>query len=54
MFQFCENDLSDPIGYGIPDDYDSDTKVLDTKKAKIGKVFKTPGQQCHYNYDFGD
>ena len=54
LFQFCENDLTDPIGYGIPDNYDSDTKVFDAKKVKISKVFKVPGQQYHYVYDFGD
>ena len=54
LFQFCEKDLGDPAGYGIPDDFDSDTKVLDAKKTKMIKIFKAPGQRYHYIYDFGD
>jgi len=54
LFQFCEKDLTDPMGYGIPDDFDSDTKVFDAKKNKISKILKKPGQQYHYIYDFGD
>ncbi|MHA4809561.1 plasmid pRiA4b ORF-3 family protein [Flavitalea flava] len=54
LFQFCEKDLSDPIGYGIPDDFDSDTEIFDAKKTKMIKVFKTLGQQYYYIYDFGD
>jgi hypothetical protein len=56
LFQFCEKDLSDAMGYGIPDDLDSDTEteVVDAKKTKMNKVFKKAGQKYHYIYDFGD
>src|SRR5882757_6746644 len=54
LFQFCEKDLSDSIGYGIPDDLDSDTgtDVVDAKKTKMSKIFKNAGQKYHYVYDF--
>src|SRR5882724_1679106 len=54
LFQFCETDLSDATGYGIPYDQDSDTVVVDARKTKIAKVFKKEGQSYHYIYDFGD
>jgi len=54
LFQFCVRDLSDAIGYGIPDDLDSDTKIVDAKKTKINKIFKKAGQKYYYIYDFGD
>src|ERR1700694_2215650 len=54
LFQFCEKDLSDAIGYGIPDDLDSDTEIVDAKKTKVSKIFKKAGQKYHYIYDFGD
>ncbi len=56
LYQFCEKDLSDSIGYGIPDDLDSDTgtDVVDAKKTKMSKIFKKAGQKYHYVYDFGD
>ena len=46
--------MSDAIGYGIPDDLDADTEIVDAKKTKMSKVFKKAGQQYHYIYDFGD
>lgn len=54
LFQFCERDLSDAIGYGVPGDFDSETEVLDAKKTKMSKILKKPGQQYYYIYDFGD
>jgi hypothetical protein len=56
LFQFCENELSDPVGYGIPSDLDEETntKVFEAKKTKISKIFKTHGKEYHYVYDFGD
>jgi hypothetical protein len=56
LFQFCEKDLSDAIGYGIPDDLDADTgtEIIDAKKTRMSKVFKKAGQKYHYIYDFGD
>lgn len=54
LFQFCEKDLSDTIGYGIPDDLDSDTKVVEAKRTKMSKIFKKVRQKYHYIYDFGD
>jgi Plasmid pRiA4b ORF-3-like protein len=56
LFQFCEKDLSDSIGYGIPDDLDSETNtvVIDAKKTKMDKIFTKDGQKYNYIYDFGD
>jgi hypothetical protein len=54
LFQFCEKDLSGSIGYGIQDDLDSDTEIVDARKTKMTQIFKKPGQKYHYIYDFGD
>jgi hypothetical protein len=54
LFQFCEKSLSDAIGYGIPDNFDSDAKIADAKKTKMSKIFKKAGQVYQYIYDFGD
>ena len=56
LFQFCEKDLSDAIGYGIPHDLDADTgtKIVEAKKTKMSKIFKRTGQKFQYIYDFGD
>jgi hypothetical protein len=54
LFQFCENDLTDRVGYGVPYDQDSGAEIIDARKTRISKVFKSPGQQYCYIYDFGD
>ena len=56
LFQFCERDLSDAIGYGIPDELgaDTETEIVDAKKTRMSKIFKKAGQKYHYIYDFGD
>jgi len=54
LFQFCEKDLSDAIGYSVPYEEDSNTEIIDAKKTKMSKIFAKPGQKYHYIYDFGD
>ena len=56
LFQFCEKDLSDAIGYGIPHDLDEDTntKIVEAKNTKMSNIFKRAGQEFYYIYDFGD
>jgi len=50
LFQFCENELTDRVGYGVPYIQDPDPEIIDARKARIGKVFKKPGQQyCYMN-----
>ncbi len=54
LFQFSPQDfMTDKTGYGIPDPHD-EIKVKDARKALITSVFKKPGQQFLYVYDFGD
>lgn len=54
LFQFCYKNLSDAIGYGVPDVLDPDSEIFDAKSTKMSKVFKSIGQQYIYIYDFGD
>ena len=54
LFEFCEKDLPDAIVYGIPDDQDSATEIVDAKKTKMSRVFKNAGQKYSYIYDFGN
>jgi hypothetical protein len=54
LFQFCEKDLTDGIGYGIPYDLDTDTEIIDARKTKLSRIFKKPGDHYQYVYDFGD
>jgi hypothetical protein len=32
VFQFCENELSDPVGYGTPGDGEAETKIIDARR----------------------
>ena len=53
LFQFCENDIMDKNGIGIPDD-EYDTNIKDAHKVKIKTVFKKRGDRYVYIYDLGD
>ncbi|WP_431213847.1 plasmid pRiA4b ORF-3 family protein [Puia sp. P3] len=54
LFQFCEKDLTDATGYGVPYGLDTDTEIIDARRTKISRIFKKPGDQYYYIYDFGD
>jgi Plasmid pRiA4b ORF-3-like protein len=54
LFQFSQQDfMADKLCYGLPDPY-GELKFKDARQAAIKTVFKSPGQQYLYVYDFGD
>src|SRR6202035_467586 len=53
LFQFCEGDILDDNIIGIPDPMDEKT-IRNAAKIKISSIFKQPGREYSYIYDFGD
>jgi hypothetical protein len=39
---------------GLPSPYDDDMEKSDSRKIKLGQIFKTPKTKLFYEYDFGD
>jgi hypothetical protein len=55
LFQFSENGLEDPIGYGLVlEGIEEDFVTMDARKTKMRKVFRKEKQDYCYVYDFGD
>lgn len=38
LFQFCERDLTDAIGYGVPYDQENDTEIIDARKIRLSRI----------------
>lgn len=54
LFQFCEHDILDKNGIGIPNDDVEGLSVMDAKAMKVKNIFKNKGGRYTYIYDYGD